>query len=36
MPKGKYMKHCNLYEKKVGELHNSVYDQLEDEIIHRI
>ncbi|WP_277585044.1 PucR family transcriptional regulator [Psychrobacillus antarcticus] len=23
-----------LYEKKVGELHNSVYDQLEDEIIH--
>lgn len=24
-----------LYEKKVGELHNSVYDQLEDEIIHK-
>ena len=23
-----------LYEKKVGELHNSVYDQLEDELIH--
>ena len=28
------MKHYNLYEKKVGELHNSVYDQLEDELIH--
>ncbi|WNS76913.1 PucR family transcriptional regulator ligand-binding domain-containing protein [Bacillus sp. DTU_2020_1000418_1_SI_GHA_SEK_038] len=23
-----------LYEKKVGELHNTIYDQLEDEIIH--
>ena len=23
-----------LYEKKVGELHNSIYDQLEDELIH--
>ncbi len=34
MPKGKIYETLQLYEKKVGELHNSVYDQLEDEIIH--
>lgn len=32
--KGEIYETLQLYEKKVGELHNSVYDQLEDEIIH--
>lgn len=31
---GEVYETLQLYEKKVGELHNSVYDQLEDEIIH--
>ena len=31
---GEIYETLQLYEKKVGELHNSVYDQLEDEIIH--
>lgn len=32
--KGEAFETLQLYEKKIGELHNSVYDQLEDEIIH--
>lgn len=31
---GEIYETLQLYEKKVGELHNSVYDQLEDELIH--
>lgn len=31
---GEIYETLQLYEKKVGELHNSVYDQLEDEIIN--
>lgn len=31
---GEHYETLQLYEKKVGELHNSVYDQLEDEIIN--
>lgn len=33
--KGEKYETLQLYEKKVGELHNNVYDQLEDEIIHK-
>lgn len=32
--KGATYETLQLYEKKIGELHNTVYDQLEDEIIH--
>src|SRR5690606_37405927 len=31
---GEMYETMQLYEKKIGELHNTVYDQLEDEIIH--
>lgn len=31
---GEIYETMQLYEKKIGELHNTVYDQLEDEIIH--
>ncbi|WP_053365868.1 PucR family transcriptional regulator [Bacillus sp. FJAT-27245] len=32
--KGQNYESLQLYEKRVGELYNSIYDQLEDEIIH--
>ncbi|WP_409275099.1 PucR family transcriptional regulator [Neobacillus sp. SCS-31] len=32
--KGQNYESLQLYEKKVGELYNSIYDQLEDEIVH--
>lgn len=31
---GEKYENLQLYEKKVGELHNSIYDQLEDEIVN--
>ncbi|MGE8206643.1 PucR family transcriptional regulator [Heyndrickxia sp. NPDC080065] len=33
-PKGENYETLQLYEKKVGELHHSIYDKLEDEIIN--
>ncbi|MEH7125201.1 PucR family transcriptional regulator ligand-binding domain-containing protein [Bacillus sp. JJ1532] len=33
-PQGQNYQALQLYEKKAGELYNSIYDQLEDEIIH--
>lgn len=31
---GEKYESLQLYEKKIGELHNTIYDQLEDELIH--